>query len=151
MNIGEAAADSGVSAKMIQYYESVDLIPPASRTEAGYRVYSENDVHTLRFVRRARDLGFSVEQIGELLALWRDRSRASVDVKRIALQHVAELERKVRELEEIAWTLQHLADTCHGDHRPECPILYTLAEIGPTNHKDIDMVRLDKRGVTSNA
>ena len=131
MNIGEAAAESGLSAKMIRYYESVDLIPSASRTEAGYRVYSENDVHTLRFVRRARDLGFSVEQISELLTLWHDHSRASVDVKRVALQH--------------------LADNCHGDNRPECPILDTLAEVDHANRKDIDMVRFGKRGLAANA
>lgn len=128
MNIGKAASESGVSAKLIRYYESIDLIPAVSRTESGYRVYSDSDVQTLRFVRRARDLGFSVEKIRELLALWRDRSRASADVKRIALQHVEELDRKVRELTEMARALQHLAETCHGDHRPECPILDTLAE-----------------------
>jgi Cu(I)-responsive transcriptional regulator len=128
MNIGEAASESGISAKMIRYYESVDLIPAASRTDTGYRVYSDDDVHTLRFIRRARDLGFSVEQIRELLALWRDHSRASADVKRIALQHVAELEAKARKLREMARTLQHLADTCHGDARPHCPIIETLAD-----------------------
>lgn len=129
MNIGEAASESGVSAKMIRYYESVDLIPAVSRTEAGYRIYSDSDVHTLRFIRRARDLGFSVEKIRELLALWRDRSRASADVKRIAFLHVQELDYKARELSAMARTLQHLADNCHGDSRPDCPILESLAEI----------------------
>ena len=128
MNIGEAASASGISAKMIRYYESVDLISAASRTETGYRVYTLDDVHTLRFIRRARDLGFSVEQIRELLALWRDRSRASSDVKRIALRHVESLEAKARSLHEMARTLQHLANTCHGDDRPHCPIIETLAE-----------------------
>src|SRR3546814_3949678 len=113
MNIGEAAADSGFAAKMIRYCESVDLIPAVSRTEAGYRVYAENDVHTLRFVCRARDLEFSVEQISEVLALWRDRSRASVDIKRITLRHIKELERKARELGEMARTLQHLDRKSH--------------------------------------
>ena len=126
MNIGQAAEASGVSAKMIRYYESIGLIPKTVRTEAGYRVYSENDVHTLGFIRRARDLGFSVEQIGELVTLWRDRDRASTDVKRIALEHVDILERKARELQEMAATLRHLAKHCHGDERPECPIIEGL-------------------------
>jgi MerR family transcriptional regulator, copper efflux regulator len=126
MNIGQAADASGVSAKMIRYYESIGLIPKTVRTEAGYRVYSENDVHTLGFIRRARDLGFSVEQIGELVTLWRDRDRASTDVKRIALEHVDILERKARELQEMAATLRHLAKHCHGDERPECPIIEGL-------------------------
>ncbi len=126
MNIGQAAEASGVSAKMIRYYESIGLIPRTVRTEAGYRVYSDNDVHTLGFIRRARDLGFSVEQIGELVTLWRDRDRASTDVKRIALEHVDILERKARELQEMAATLRHLAKHCHGDERPECPIIEGL-------------------------
>jgi Cu(I)-responsive transcriptional regulator len=128
MNIGEAAASSGVSAKMIRYYESIGLIANVSRTEAGYRVYSEDDVHMLRFVRRARDLGFSVEQMGNLLALWSDRSRASADVKRIALDHIAELERKMRELHDMTRTLRHLADHCQGDGRPQCPIIEDLSK-----------------------
>jgi Cu(I)-responsive transcriptional regulator len=126
MNIGEAARASGVSAKMIRYYEATGLIRPPARSEAGYRVYGEADVHTLRFVRRARDLGFSVETMGELLALWRDRERASGDVKRIALDHVAVLEEKARSLEAMAKTLRHLAAHCHGDGRPDCPILEDL-------------------------
>ena len=127
MNIGEAATASGVSAKMIRYYESIGLIEPAARTEAGYRVYSESDIHTLRFIRRARDLGFSVGQITNLLALWRDRSRASAEVKRIALEHVGGLERRMRELAEMSETLRHLARNCHGDGRPDCPILNELS------------------------
>jgi Cu(I)-responsive transcriptional regulator len=127
MNIGEAAAASGVSAKMIRYYESIGLVPNAARSASGYRVYSDDDVHALRFIRRSRDLGFSVEQMGELLALWSDRSRASGDVKRIALNHVAELERKMRELRDMANTLRHLAENCHGDGRPHCPILEDLS------------------------
>ena len=127
MNIGQAAAASGVSAKMIRYYESTGLIPKTARTEAGYRVYSDNDVHTLRFIRRARDLGFSVEQIADLVSLWRDRARASQDVKRIALEHVDLLERKIAELQEMASTLKHLAKHCHGDGRPDCPIIEELA------------------------
>lgn len=128
MNIGEAAAASGISAKMIRYYESIGLIGSATRTASGYRVYTDADLHTLRFVRRARDLGFSVEQMHELLALWRDRSRASADVKRIALEHVAELERKAAELHAMADTLKHLARHCHGDARPDCPILADLGQ-----------------------
>jgi len=134
MNIGEAAAASGVSAKMIRYYESIGLIANVSRTEAGYRVYSDDDVHALRFVRRARDLGFSVAQMTDLLALWGDRSRASADVKRIAMEHVAELELKMRELRDMSKTLRHLAEHCQGDDRPHCPIIENLSsghEAGP--------------------
>jgi len=127
MNIGQAAAASGVSAKMIRYYESIGLIPKTVRTESGYRVYSDHDVHTLRFIRRARDLGFSVEQIADLVSLWQDRERASKDVKAIALDHVSLLERKIQELQEMASTLKHLAMNCHGDARPHCPILEELA------------------------
>jgi Cu(I)-responsive transcriptional regulator len=127
MNIGEAAAGSGVSAKMIRYYESVGLITPAERSAAGYRRYSPADVHTLRFVHRARGLGFSVGQMGELLALWRDQKRASADVKRLALAHAASLEDKAREIAEMSRALRHLADRCGGDDRPDCPILDDLA------------------------
>lgn len=134
MNIGQAAKASGISAKMIRYYESIGLIEVAGRTGSGYRVYGHNDVETLSFIRRSRDLGFSVEQIRELLTLWRDRNRASGDVKRVALQHVAELEAKMRELAEMANTLRHLAETCHGDDRPDCPILHQLTEAEPHCH-----------------
>jgi MerR family copper efflux transcriptional regulator len=127
MNIGEVAKESGISAKMIRYYEDTGLIRAARRSLSGYRVYSDTDLQTLRFVRRARDLGFSVRQIDDLLTLWRDRARASADVKAIALGHVAELETKMRELKEMSETLRHLASTCHGDTRPDCPILTTLA------------------------
>ena len=127
MNIGEAAARSGVSATMIRYYEQSGLITAPPRTMAGYRVYQDADIHALRFIRRARDLGFTVEQIGELMELWRDRSRASADVKRIALAHVGVLEAKMREIEEMAKALKHLARTCHGDDRPDCPIIEELA------------------------
>jgi len=127
MNIGQAAAASGVSAKMIRYYESVGLTRPVLRTDSGYRVYSDDDVHTLRFIRRSRDLGFSVEQIAGLLALWQDRDRSSADVKRIALGHVAELEQKVAGLKQMIATLRHLSACCHGDDRPDCPILDDLA------------------------
>lgn len=126
MTIGEVARASGVSAKMIRYYESIGLIPAASRTDSGYRIYTENDVHTLRFVRRARDLGFPVEAIAELLALWQDRSRHSADVKRVALEHVETLEKKIGELRAMADTLRELATRCAGDHRPDCPILADL-------------------------
>jgi Cu(I)-responsive transcriptional regulator len=127
MNIGQAAKASGISAKMIRYYEAIGLIGSAERTAAGYRTYGASDVHTLRFIRRARDLGFSVEQMGDLLALWRDRSRASADVKAIALTHIEELDRKAQALKEMSQTLKHLADHCHGDTRPDCPILEEFA------------------------
>jgi MerR family gold-responsive transcriptional activator of gol and ges genes len=127
MNIGEAARTSGVSAKMIRYYESTGLIVPAQRTDGGYRAYGPDDIHVLRFVRRARDLGFSMADIARLLGLWRDHSRASADVKRIALDQVAELRRRIAEMQEIAGTLEHLAAHCHGDDRPDCPIMDDLA------------------------
>lgn len=126
MNIGEAARASGVSAKMIRYYEQSGLIPKAGRSMAGYRDYSPNDVHMLRFVRRSRDLGFSMAEIEELLQLWRDRSRQSADVKRIALARIADLRRRIQEMEEMAATLEHLASCCSGDNRPDCPILADL-------------------------
>ena len=125
-SIGEAAELSGISAKMIRYYESMGLMPEPSRTEAGYRKYEENDIHNLRFILRARDLGFSVKQIRELLDLWRDRERASSEVKALASGHLAELRRKLREMEMIVDTLQHLVKNCHGDDRPDCPILGEL-------------------------
>lgn len=127
-NIGEAAVASGVSAKMIRHYEQAGLLPKAGRTVAGYRIYREADVHTLRFVRRARDLGFSVKEIGALLGLWSNRRRASSEVKRLALKQIAALDAKIAELEAMRRTLQHLAEHCHGDHRPDCPILDDLAE-----------------------
>jgi Cu(I)-responsive transcriptional regulator len=127
MNIGEAARESGVTAKMIRYYESVDLLAPKGRTDAGYRVYGRQEIHTLRFIRQARHLGFSVDDIRKLLGLWQDRSRASAEVKAIALQHVADLERRIAELSQMRDTLAHLAEHCHGDGRPDCPILESLA------------------------
>jgi len=130
MRIGEAAEASGVSAKMIRHYEAVGLLPPAARRESGYRDYGDADVHALRFIRRARDLGFSLTEIGGLLALWGDRHRASAEVKRLALAHVEALEAKARDLSAMAATLRHLAAHCHGDDRPDCPILEELAGQG---------------------
>ncbi|AGA08471.1 Cu(I)-responsive transcriptional regulator [Sinorhizobium meliloti] len=138
MNIGQASNASGVSSKMIRYYEQIGLIKPALRTASSYRTYGDNDIHTLRFVRRARDLGFSVEQIKELLALWRDRSRASSDVKAVALEHVAELERKIAAIQEMAKTLKHLASHCHGDDRPECPIIEEIANGSAKDRTDLN-------------
>lgn len=128
MNIGQAAKVSGVSAKMIRYYESIALIPAGRRSDAGYRIYGDNDVHTLRFIKRARTLGFSLEQIRELVSLWQDPQRASADVKRIAEGHVQDLEQRIREMTEMRDTLARLAHSCCGDHRPECPILEGLAD-----------------------
>ncbi|HVG47244.1 MAG TPA: Cu(I)-responsive transcriptional regulator [Rubellimicrobium sp.] len=128
MNIGNAAKASGVSAKMIRYYESEELIPPAARSASGYRHYSDQDVQRLRFIRRARDLGFPMDGIRELLALWSDRSRHSSEVKALALDHVAKLEARMRELRSMADTLRTLADCCAGDDRPDCPILADLGE-----------------------
>lgn len=126
MNIGKAAKASGVSAKMIRYYEKVDLIPPAARTDAGYRVYDDADIHMLRFIRSARDLGFSVAEIHDLLSLWRDRERKSSDVKQLAEQHIAKLQDRIDSLRQMADTLQDLVNCCAGDDRPECPILARL-------------------------
>ncbi len=128
MNIGEAARASSVTAKMIRYYESVGLLNPVGRTSSGYRVYGTQEVHALRFVRQARRLGFLVEDIRKLLALWQDRSRPCAEVKSIALEHVAELDRRIAELTDMRDTLLHLARHCHGDDRPDCPILDSLAE-----------------------
>jgi len=129
VNIGDAARASGVTAKMIRHYESIGLIPAARRSDSGYRRYTGNDVHTLRFIRQARSLGFSIKRIGELLSLWRDQKRPSRKVKALALAHVAELDERIRELEGMKQTLQRLAAHCHGDDRPECPILERLADL----------------------
>jgi Cu(I)-responsive transcriptional regulator len=145
MNIGQAASASGVSAKMIRYYESIGLIAAPLRTEAGYRVYAGDDVHALRFVKRARALGFSIEETRELLALWRDKSRASADVKAFALKHIGDLETRIAELQAMARTLSHLAHHCHGDDRPDCPILEDLADpaaIGGARRKTTARKRL---------
>ena len=112
---------------MIRYYESIGLIEPPIRTEAGYRVYTADEIHELRFIKRARTLGFSIEEAREHLALWRDKSRASADVKQLAMSHVRDLEAKATELQAMADTLRHLAEHCHGDARPDCPILSDLA------------------------
>jgi MerR family transcriptional regulator, copper efflux regulator len=136
MNIGEAAQASGISAKMVRYYERIGLIRAATRTESGYRVYSDEDVHTLRFIRRSRGLGFSIEETAELLALWRDRERASADVKSFALKHVKDLEAKIESLQSMCRTLRHLAGNCHGDGRPDCPILDDIAALGAGDKKE---------------
>ena len=126
MNIGQASKASGVSQRMIRHYEGIGLIPKAARRDSGYRDYDDKDVHTLRFIRRARDLGFPIEEIGKLLTLWQDHGRSSADVKELALARAAELDRKARELDAMRETLQHLAANCHGDNRPDCPILRGL-------------------------
>lgn len=128
MNIGEASRASKVSAKMIRYYEQIGLIPPIGRTDSGYRAYTRDDVHRLHFIRRARDLGFSVAEITDLVGLWNDRSRQSADVKRLAEQHMAELDRRIESMLEMAETLKALIRRCAGDERPDCPILHTLAQ-----------------------
>jgi Cu(I)-responsive transcriptional regulator len=128
MNIGEAAKASGVSAKMIRHYESVGLFPEAARTESGYRQYTDKEVSTLRFVRQSRDLGFSIEQIRELLGLWQDRKRPSRQVRALAQAHIEELDEKLVELQSMKATLEHLVHCCHGDDRPDCPIIDSLAQ-----------------------
>ena len=128
MNIGEAARQSGISAKMIRYYEETALIPPADRRASGYRDYSDADVHELCFIRRARDLGFSVVEISELLGLWRDRTRRSSDVKAMARSHIDRLRAKIDDLQAMVDTLQTLSDACAGDDRPDCPIIQRLGD-----------------------
>lgn len=126
MNIGQAASETGVSAKMIRYYESIALLKPSARSDAGYRIYTPPDLHALHFIRRSRTLGFSLEQIRELLSLWQNDQRASADVKTIALAHVAELNARIAELTAMRDTLSQLAGSCHGDAQPDCPILQDL-------------------------
>lgn len=126
ISIGEAASQSGVPPKTIRYYEEIGLIAPAERLENRYRAYDDNDVQTLRFIQRARSLGFSLKEVASLLSLYRDSRRASRDVKRLALAHVAELDRKISEMKAIRGTIANLAERCHGDQRPECPILDEL-------------------------
>ena len=127
MTIGQAAKSSAVSAKMIRHYESIGLLPKAQRTQSGYRLYDESDVHTLRFIQRARSLGFPLETIRTLLALWRNRRRSSAQVKELSMRHVEDLERKITEMQAMVRSLKHLAHNCHGDERPDCPILDDLA------------------------
>ena len=131
MNIGQAAKATGISAKMIRYYEDNGLIGPVARTGSGYRVYGPRDIHTLGFIKRSRDMGFSVERIAGLLQLWRDRSRHSADVKRLALEHVEVLQQRIAELQEMVATVRTLADCCAGDKRPDCPILSDIATGAP--------------------
>ena len=130
MNIGQASRATGVSTKMIRYYESVGLIRPAERTDSNYRDFAERDVRELQFIRRARDLGFSVGEISHLLSLWRDRDRPSREVKAIAEKHVTDLDARIAEMQAMADTLRTLAHCCAGDDRPECPILTDLGETG---------------------
>jgi MerR family transcriptional regulator, copper efflux regulator len=127
MDIGRASTASGVSVKMIRHYEAVGLLPNVARTFANYRVYGPNDVHILRFIRRARDLGFSMDEIKELLGLWQNKSRSSAAVKKVAGRHIDELKRKLAELKAMVDTLEHLTHHCHGDERPDCPILDDLS------------------------
>jgi Cu(I)-responsive transcriptional regulator len=131
INIGQAAAATGVSAKMIRHYESVGLLPAARRTDSGYRQFSDSEIHELRFIRQARDLGFSIHEIAELLNLWRNRRRPSRLVKALAEQHIRALDDKVRELLAMKGTLEQLVHSCHGDERPQCPILDVLADAAP--------------------
>tara|TARA_R110000868_G_scaffold5065_9_gene31279 strand:- start:9135 stop:9551 length:417 start_codon:yes stop_codon:yes gene_type:complete len=137
MNIGAAASASGISAKMIRYYESIGLIQPAARSAAGYRRYREQDIHTLKFIHRARGMGFPVEKTRELLTLWQDQSRHSEDVKRLATDHITVLNQKIAELQSMVNSLQSLVSCCVGDDRPDCPILEDIANpehIDESNH-----------------
>lgn len=148
MNIGEAAQASGVSAKMVRHYEEIGLIPKARRTVAGYRMYSTADVHTLRFIKQARNLGFPIEQIEKLLALWQDRRRPSRKVKELAHAHIRELDERIREMQDMKRTLETLAKHCHGDDRPDCPILAGLEKELPVagTRRPLDSVSKKKRG-----
>jgi len=126
--IGEAAQRSGVSARMVRHYEGLGLLPAVARTDSGYRQYGDADIHTLRFIKRSRDLGFSMEEIAELVGLWNNRRRASASVKRIAQKHLGELEQRIADMQSMRNTLSHLVHCCHGDARPECPILDDLSQ-----------------------
>lgn len=139
MNIGAAAAASGVTAKMIRHYEAIGLLRPAGRRANAYRDYGERDVHELRFVKRARRLGFSIEEIGALLALWRDRDRPSREVRAIAERHVADLEARIAEMQVMTTTLRGLVQACHGDNRPDCPILDDLAGSAGSSPRVVDV------------
>ena len=130
VNIGSAAELSGVSAKMVRHYESLGLLPRVARTDSGYRQYSEADVRTLQFIKRSRDLGFSMAEIGELVTLWQNRRRTSASVKRIAQKHVDELATRIEAMQSMQRTLRQLLHHCHGDERPDCPILDDLAQQG---------------------
>lgn len=134
MQIGEASRASGVSAKMIRHYEAIGLIPAADRRDSNYRDYGAEDLHRLGFIRRGRDLGFSIDAIRDLLRLWGDRQRSSRDVKAMANAHIGELDAKIALLGEMRATLAHLAQCCDGDHRPECPIIQSLAGEAPLGH-----------------
>lgn len=141
MNISKAAKHSGVPAKTIRYYESIGLIPPASRRENGYRDYADTDISTLRFISRARNLGFSIKDVENLIMLWQDRNRASADVKRLALNHIEEIDHRIAELQNVRDTLVDLTMRCYGDDRPDCPILQGLETISCTSA--IDTIRED--------
>lgn len=136
MNIGQASGASGVTAKMIRYYEGIGLISEANRSESGYRLYTQTDIQTLRFIKRSRDLGFSIERIKTLLGLWGNQKRKSADVKKMATQYIAELDHDIEKLQSIRDQLKHLAECCSGDHRPDCPIINDLAT---------EQLRSDKR------
>lgn len=129
VNIGQASKASGVTAKMIRHYEAIGLMPKITRADSGYRIYAENDLHSLRFIRRARILGFSMKEIKKLLGLWRNKVRPSSEVKKLATRHIRELDEKISELQAMANALRTLAQKCHGDDRPECPILRKLGEV----------------------
>ena len=141
MKIGEASKRSGISERMMRHYEKIGLVAAAARRDSGYRDYDERDVHTLRFIGRARDLGFGIEEIGQLLALWQDRSRSSADVKALALARAGELERKTKELDAMRRTLEALANACHGDERPDCPILDDLEALEDDSGQPSEPVR----------
>jgi len=153
LNIGQAASASGVSAKMVRHYEEIGLIPKARRTLAGYRTYTPSDVHTLRFIKQARNLGFSIEQIEKLLALWQDRRRPSRKVKDLAHAHIQELEARIHELQDMKRTLETLVKHCHGDARPDCPILEGLEKTLPLSgvRRPLDGARKKRRGLAGTA
>lgn len=146
MNIGTAAERSGVSAKMVRYYEEIGLIPKAGRSASGYREYGEADVHRLSFIHRARDLGYPIDDIRKLLRLWKDRNRPSREVKKLALAHIAELEAQIARMHGLLGTLKHLASACEGNNRPHCPI---LEDLGADNHSAASAVTSRRKGKAS--